>query len=111
MSVKVESNMPVAVSQIKTVTGVGLRRAVSDVKRISRPKTPFATGDLANRGREQVLGLHGIVTWDVEYAWFQERGYTSGPIRNRPAGGQSHFAETSAKEVAGNGNKYFGSGV
>lgn len=110
MTVRVESRMGVASAEVKLKAATGLRRAVSDVKRTSRPLTPFKTGDLANRGQQQVLGLQGIVSWDVQYAQFQERGSRadgSHVIRNRPSGGQSHFAETAVKKVASQGHKYF----
>jgi len=111
MSVQVQDNTPVASAQIKLRASVGLRNAAKDMKVLSRPKTPFKTGDLANRGTEQVLGLQGKVSWDVSYAQYQERGSRSDgshPIRNRPSGGQSHFAEESAEQVAESGHKYFG---
>lgn len=114
MSVRVINQMPQAKMQINALTSQGIRRGAQDLRRIARPKTPFKSGDLANRVLEQVLGLHGAVAWQVEYAPPQERGYwVSGPlagvkIKNRPAGGQSKFAETSARQVARNGQKYFG---
>lgn len=107
MSVKVIDNTVQAVAQVRQRASLGVRLATQDLLRVSRPKTPFATGDLANRTLQQVLGLRGAVSWNVSYAWYQERGYTTGPIRKRPAGGQSHFAESSAKQVANQGHKYF----
>lgn len=112
MSVTVINQMPVAQATIKAKTAIGLRRATQDVRRLARPKTPHKSGDLANRGRQQVLGLAGTVSWDVAYAQYQERGSRadgSHVIRKRPAGGQSHFAEQAAKQVGNQGRKYFGS--
>jgi hypothetical protein len=110
MSVRVIPN-PAAGPEIRQRASVGLRRATQDLRKgVSRPRTPFKTGDLANRGLMQVLGLHGKASWDVVYAQYQERGARadgSHRIRRRPSGGQSHFAETSAKEVAKRGDRYF----
>lgn len=103
-----------AQAEIKQRTSMGIRRATQDFRRIARPKTPFKTGDLANRVLEQVLGLAGAVAWLVVYAPYQERGARadgSHVIRRRPSGGQSRFAESSAKVVAASGQKYFGGGA
>lgn len=111
MSVQVINLTPQAQATIKAKTSLGLRRATSDFRKLARPKTPLKTGDLANRGLQQVLGLFGKVTWDVVYAQYQERGSRadgSHVIRNRPSGGQAHFAENTAKVVAQSGRKYFG---
>lgn len=109
-SVKVENMMPQAAAQIKTRTALGVRLATEDIFRLSRPKTPYATGDLANRTKRQVLGLHGEARWEVVYAGYQERGARadgSHRITNRPAGGQSWFAKAGAEAVANNTAKYF----
>lgn len=111
MSVTVYSSMPLASATVRQKTALGLRRAVQDVRKEARPNTPFDTGDLANRGRQQVLGLNGIVAWDVAYAQYQERGARSDGshrIQSRPSGGKSHFAEDAVKKVASQGKRYFG---
>lgn len=111
MTVRVQDMTPQARMAIKAQTSLGIRNATTDFRRIARSKTPFKTGDLANRVLEQVLGLSGTVAWQVVYAPYQERGRRadgSHVIRHRPGGGQTGFARTTAQTVAGKGQTYFG---
>lgn len=92
----------------------GVRRMIEDIHKVSRPKTPMLTGDLRGDVRKRVKKLkrstvRGTIEWHRPYAWYQERGYTSGPVRRYTTPGtQAHFAETSVKEVTSRSRKYFG---
>jgi hypothetical protein len=91
----------------------GMRQLIEDIHRTSRPKTPMLSGDL--RGdvikTTERLGdnIRGTIEWHRFYAWYQERGYTNGPVkRYTTPGTEAHFAETSVKEVTSSSKKYFG---
>jgi hypothetical protein len=93
----------------------GMRQMLEDIHKTSRPITPKLTGDLRGDVRKEVTKkgadtIRGTIEWQRPYAWYQERGYTSGPIRNYTTPGTgAHFAERSVKEVTGgNTRKYFG---
>lgn len=108
MSVTVINLMPQASSLIKGKASLGLRKMADDVVKTARPNTPMKYGDLRNSVVRQVLGLHGTVQWTRNYAQFQERGYSSGPIRKYTTGGTgAHFAENAVKTVSSNPNRYF----
>lgn len=103
------------VTRVKQGAASGMRQMLEDIHRTSRPITPMKTGELrgdvkknvSKRGSDVVVGE---IEWARPYAWYQERGYTSGPIRNYTTPGTgAHFAETSVKTVtSGNTRKYFG---
>jgi hypothetical protein len=97
--------------QLNTLSG--MRQMIEDIHRVSRPITPMLTGDLRSDVKKSTskLGdiIRGEIEWHRPYAWYQERGYTSGPVRRYTTPGtQAHFAETSVKEVTKDTNKYFG---
>lgn len=94
-------------------TIAGMRQMIEDIHRVSRPITPMLTGDLRQDVKKstQRLGnlVRGEIEWQRPYSWYQERGYTSGPVRKYTTPGtRAHFAETSVKEVTAKADKYFG---
>jgi hypothetical protein len=100
-------------AKVELSTLSGMRQMIEDIHRISRPITPMLTGDLRADVLKSVskIGsiIRGVIEWHRPYAWYQERGYTSGPIkRYTTPGTQAHFAETSVKEATSHPNKYFG---
>ena len=100
-------------AKVELNTAVGMRQMIEDIHRVSRPITPMLTGDLRQDVKKKTSRLGRIVRGEIEwhrfYAWYQERGYTSGPVRRYTTPGtQAHFAETSVKEVTADADKYFG---
>lgn len=93
---------------------VGMRQLLEDIHRTSRPITPKLSGDLRGDVRKKVSKLGhkviGIIEWQRPYAWYQERGYTNGPVRRYTTPGTgAHFAEKSVKKVTSKrASKYFG---
>ena len=88
--------------------GLAVRFGIEDMHRISRPKTPMKTGQLRGDVEKSVHGANGKITWGKHYAWYQERGYTSGKVRKYTTPGTgAHFAEDAAKDVGNNPRKYF----
>tara|TARA_B100001245_G_C22893621_1_gene430835 strand:- start:2332 stop:2709 length:378 start_codon:yes stop_codon:yes gene_type:complete len=102
--------------KVERNTTIGMRQMIEDIHRTSRPITPKLTGDLRGDVRKttQKLGsvVRGTIEWKRPYAWYQERGYTSGPVRRYTTPGtRAHFAETSVKKVTSKAKKYFGKKV
>lgn len=115
ISVRKEGNFNFSdkTAKVELSTSVGMRQMIEDIHRTSRPITPMLTGDLRQDVRKAVQRLgnivRGTIEWHRPYAWYQERGYTSGPVRRYTTPGtQAHFAETSVKKVTANADKYFG---
>ena len=99
--------------KVKLQTANGMRQMIEDIHRTSRPITPMLTGDLRGDVKKsvQTIGdrVRGTIEWARPYAWYQERGYTSGPVRRYTTPGtKAHFAEISVKEVTSSSKKYFG---
>lgn len=85
---------------------VFLRMVADEVVREATPKTPmsdgYAKGNLRRNVLKQVLGLTGQIIWGENYAEYQERGYTSGPVKKYTTPGTgAHFAENAVKKVYG----------
>lgn len=101
------------ISKVELRTQTGMRRMLEDIHRTARPITPKLTGDLRGDVEKTVkkLGkvIRGVIHWKRPYSWYQERGYTSGPVKRYTTPGTSaHFAEISVKKVTSNSKKYFG---
>lgn len=91
----------------------GMRQLIEDIHRVSRPITPMLTGDLRGDVKKNVSKLgnivRGTIEWARPYAWYQERGYTNGPVRRYTTPGtKAHFAEESVVKVTQSSKKYFG---
>lgn len=111
MSVKVIDNTPKLIAKVRTNGSLAIQRALQDVLKESRPKTPKAdTNFLRNNTKRQVLGLKGKVAWNADYAQYQERGKRrdgSHVVRNYTTGGTGkQFAENAVKSVDKNRAKY-----
>lgn len=103
-------------SKVKLRTIVGVRQMLEDIHRVSRPITPMLTGDLRKDVKKKVsrVGdiIRGEIEWHRPYAWYQERGYTSGPVkRYTTPGTRAHFAEESVKKVTAKTKKYLGNNI
>lgn len=99
-------------ARLQLNTMAGMRQMIEDIHRVSRPITPMLTGDLRSDVKKNTIRLsktvRGVIEWHRPYAWYQERGYTSGPVkRYTTPGTQAHFAEKSVKEVTAHSKKYF----
>lgn len=98
---------------VERATMIGMRQLIEDIHRTSRPITPMLTGQLRGDVKKDVkkVGdkIRGTIEWARPYAWYQERGYTSGPVtRYTTPGTGAHFAEKSVKKVTASSKKYFG---
>lgn len=98
-------------AQIKNDLGFKIqlmtRLMLEDVHRRSITKTPMKEGALRAMVAKQMQGKTGIIEWRAPYAEYQERGYTSGPVRHYTTPGtQAHFAEESVQEVMDNLPEY-----
>ena len=104
MSVKVVSNVAKINADSDVSLSLALRFMIDDIQRKSEPFTPKDTGDLRRRIIQQVMGRTASITWDVNYAAYQEdiqyRNYTT-------AGTGPHFAENAVREVVENAEHYF----
>ena len=104
MSVRVVSNVARINAESDISLSMALRFMAEDVQRISEPFTPKLSGDLRRRVIKQVLGKTATITWDTEYAAYQEDiqhvNYTT-------PGTGPHFAENAVKEVVENADFYF----
>lgn len=103
-------------AKVELQTLSGMRQMIEDIHRTSRPLTPMLKGDLRGDVKKTVQRLgetvRGTIEWGRPYAWYQERGYTNGPVRRYTTPGtQAHFAETSVKEVTSSSKKYFGKNI
>lgn len=89
-------------------TSLAIRFMLDAIHRESRPITPQLTGQLRGDVTKRVAGTKGSIKWGKKYAWYQERGYTNGPVRRYTTPGtQAHFAENSVRSVTRDGRKYF----
>lgn len=101
MSVKVIDNHPMISSRTQAKIPVFIRSFAEAVLVSSRPRTPYKEGNLRRQTRIEVLGNKGRLKWLVDYASFQERGYTSGPVRRyTTAGTGKNFAIDAVKKEA-----------
>ena len=103
MSYVLVSNVGKIIANTKTSIPLAIRFALEDFKVRSTPRTPKRWGDLRGNTRIQVLGEKGLITWGMNYAFYQENyqyvNYTT-------AGTGPHFASNSAREVAENSIDY-----
>jgi hypothetical protein len=78
------------------------------IHRESTPKTPMLTGQLRADVKKEVTGTRGKIRWGKFYAYYQERGYTSGPVKRYTTPGTgAHFAEQSVAKVAKDHRTHF----
>lgn len=107
MGIEYKSNIPQIKFQTKNQVSLMLRMMIEDVHIKSVYKTPYKHGDLRAMVGKQINGLTGIIEWRAPYAEYQERGYTSGPVRHYTTPGtQAHFVEESVEDVMSNVDEY-----
>lgn len=108
MAYRQTDNTDQIISEHRNKKGLALRFMLDAIHRESRPNTPMLTGQLRGDVTKRVMGETGSIKWGKKYAWYQERGYTSGPVRRYTTPGTgAHFAENAVKTVTKDGRKYF----
>lgn len=104
MSVKFQSNIPYLKSANERNLSLALRFMTDAITEEAYYKTPKRKGNLRNDVLKQVLGKHGIIIWQKEYARRQEerlhQNYTT-------PGTGPHFAENAVKKVVERSDQYF----
>lgn len=104
----VQDNSPAVIAKTKQKSSLALRLIADAIVAESTPKTPRRRGELRSNVLRQVLGTKGRIQWNAKHAVYQERGYSSGPIRNYTTPGTgAHFAENAVKKVSAQGERYF----
>lgn len=113
MSYKMTDNTEEINSVVRNRAGLAVRLMLDAIHRESTPKTPMSAdpktrGQLRADIRKTVNGTKGRIHWGKKYAWYQERGYTSGPVkRYTTAGTGKHFARNAIDKVQRDKQKYF----
>lgn len=108
MAYIITDNSVLMKTRMKTNTSLAIRFMLNDIKRKSTPITPMLTGDLRRNVKVKAGGKRGSIKWGQKYALYQERGYTSGPVRRYTTPGtRAHFAEDSVKSVTRHAERYF----
>ncbi len=101
MSVKITDNTPLLKSKNVRAINLAIRLAMDDIDREAFRNTPKDKGELRKNIRKQVGQTSGTMTWASDYAAFQERGYSSGPIRKYTTSGTGpNFAKNAVAKVA-----------
>lgn len=77
---------------------------IDQIYQTSLPNTPYRRGDLRSNVRKTAAGHDGVITWQVDYAAYQERGSNpdgSRPVRNytTPGTGPWYAKNAVATEV------------
>ena len=110
MSVEIRTRVSInqRIAQINGGIPVVIRSALEDMKKTSTPITPKKDGPLRANVKISVRRREGIIRWGQHYAWYQERGYTSGPVRRYTTPGTGkHFVKKSAAKMMKDYKKFF----
>lgn len=112
MAYRMNDNSFTIMSETSNKAALAIRFMIEDIHRKSTPKTPKLTGqlraDIKKSVNKQVTGAKGKITWGKRYAYYQERGYTSGPVRRYTTRGTgAKFAQNAVKDVAKDSRRYF----
>lgn len=112
MKVVFNDNSNIVKNRIINSSAMALRLIMDDVHRESNPKTPMKGGHLrAAVSKRMETPTRAVMDWNAPYAAYQERGYTSGPVRNYTTPGTSAwFAKDSVESVASRFAKYLALG-
>lgn len=87
MSVKITDNTASTKSNIDRQTALLVRMAMDSVIKHSTPKTPKKDGNLRRNIKKMVSGKKGVLSWEADYAKYQERGFTTGKVRKYTTAG------------------------
>lgn len=112
MAHRIDDNSLQLTSETSNKAALAIRFMIEDIHRKSTPKTPMKTGqlraDVRKNVNKQVNGAKGRITWGKRYAYYQERGYTSGPVKNYTTPGTgAQFAQNAVKDVVKDSRAYF----
>ena len=107
MSFKVDTDLKTneALVNLSNKLQVTIRLLLDGIHQTSTPLTPMRPLPKGGTLRAEVVkyldnAYTGVIEWRAPYAWYQERGYTTGPIVNHSTPGTiSHFAEVSTKRT------------
>ena len=107
MSVKITDNHPKIQASTSQAVNLALRFMVDAIDKQAFRKTPKDQGELRKNILKNVSGHSAFIKWKSEYAAYQERGYTSGPVRRYTTPGTGpHFAENAVDKVTSQANVY-----
>ena len=96
------------ISETDNKASLAIRFMLEAIHKESRPKTPMKTGQLRGDVTKSVTGSKGKIKWGKGYAWYQERGYTSGPVKRYTTPGTGpNFAGDAVKNVSKDARRYF----
>ena len=105
MGIKISLKTDQAIDQVENSVAVAIRLMMEDVHRLSTPVTPKRPDPIGGTLRTAVTKtmpskMVGIMKWHVPYADYQERGFTTGPVRNYSTPGtHAHFIAESIEKV------------
>ena len=103
----IKDNTVAITTRMKTNLPLALRFMANDIKREAEPVTPKLSGMLRSNVRVNAGGNTVSIKWGQKYAAYQERGYTSGPVRRYTTPGTgAHFAENSVRSVSRRHRRY-----
>lgn len=108
MAHRTTDNTERIISENHNKAGLAIRFMLEAIHRQSTPVTPMKTGQLRADIKKSVTGTKGKITWGKGYAYYQERGYTSGPVRRYTTPGTgAQFAQNAVKDVVKDSRSYF----
>lgn len=104
MSFDVNLRFPMVEQQAKNACQIAIRMMMEDIHNYSTQITPYKEGALRTSVTKQMpQPLVGIMTWNVPYAQYQERGMRADGthiVRNYTTPGtHAHFVEESLDKV------------
>lgn len=107
MSVRVIDNTAKILIDTNRGVNLALRYMLDGIDEHAFSKTPKDQGELRKNLRKTVSGKKGTIKWQSKYAQSQEKGFTSGPVRNYTTVGTGpHFAENAVRHVVQRSDMY-----
>lgn len=107
MSYRRTDNTDRILSERSNKVALAIRFALDGIHRASTDATPKLSGQLRADINKRVVGKRGTIRWGKKYAYWQERGYTSGPVRRYTTPGTGKdFAKNAARKEGNNPRKY-----
>lgn len=91
--------------QVENACGMAIRFMMEDIHNHSTPITPMRPSPVggtlrASVSKQMINPKLGIIKWHAPYAEYQERGFTTGPVRNYSTPGtHAHFVEESVNQA------------
>ena len=94
-----------ATQQIENSVSIAIRMMMEDIHSMANPITPKRLPPVGGNLRTSVTKqmpnkLTGVMIWHAPYAEYQERGFTTGPVRHYSTPGtHAHFVEESLEKA------------